>query len=207
MEDTHSHSSGSLEAPAGVNDIIESTFVEKFTEFTDNESKHFKNCTKEHTIQTVSRVPKLGLMLVGIGGNNGTTLTASLMAHRKNISWETKMGIQKPTYHGSFTQCATAHVGFKVNTKTNQMEDVHMPVKDILPMVDPVDIEINGWDISGANLYEASKRARVLEPDLLKQLKGDLEKIKPLPAAFQGDFIAANQSDRANNILTGNTRE
>jgi len=34
-------------------------------------------------------------------------------------------------------------------------------------MVNPVNFEISGWDISGLNLYEAAKRARVLEPTLL----------------------------------------
>lgn len=65
-------------------------------------------------------------------------------------------------------------------------------MKDILPMVDPVDFEISGWDISGANLYEACKRSKVLEPDLIRQLKGQLETIVPLPAALNGDFIASN---------------
>lgn len=67
-----------------------------------------------------------------------------------------------------------------------------MPIKEILPMVNPCNIEISGWDISSANLYESCKRAKVLEPDLLNQLKTDLEKIKPMRAAFKGDFIASN---------------
>jgi myo-inositol-1-phosphate synthase len=80
-------------------------------------------------------------------------------------------------------------------------------VKDLLPMVDPCDFEITGWDISGSNLYESCKRARVLEPDLIHQLKEDLEKIKPMPAAFSGDFIASNQADRADNILKGSNQD
>jgi myo-inositol-1-phosphate synthase len=74
-------------------------------------------------------------------------------------------------------------------------------------MVDPCDFEITGWDISGCNLYEACKRARVLEPDLIHQLKEDLKKIKPMPAAFSGDFIASNQADRADNILKGSNQD
>ncbi len=84
---------------------------------------------------------------------------------------------------------------------------MYIPVKNLLPMVDPCDFEITGWDISGCNLYEACKRAKVLEPDLIKQLKEDLEKIKPLPAAFKGDFIASNQADRADNCMNGKNRE
>jgi myo-inositol-1-phosphate synthase len=70
-------------------------------------------------------------------------------------------------------------------------------------MVDPCEIEISGWDISRLNLYESCKRARVLEPTLIEQLREDLERIKPLPAALNGDFIAANQSDRSDNVIRG----
>jgi myo-inositol-1-phosphate synthase len=55
--------------------------------------------------------------------------------------------------------------------QNGSIEDVYMGIKDILPMVNPVDLEISGWDISGMNLYDSCKRAKVLEPDLIKQLK------------------------------------
>jgi myo-inositol-1-phosphate synthase len=48
------------------------------------------------------------------------------------------------------------------------MEDVYKPINQLLPMVSPVEFVINGWDISGKNLYEACKRAHVLEPDLIE---------------------------------------
>jgi myo-inositol-1-phosphate synthase len=82
-----------------------------------------------------------------------------------------------------------------------------MPIKDLLPMVNPCDFEISGWDISSANLYESCKRAKVLEPDLLNQLRGDLEKIKPMKACFRGNFIASNQADRADNVVNGTNLE
>lgn len=37
-------------------------------------------------------------MMIGIGGNNGTTLVATVLANRHNISWHTKTGIQVPNY-------------------------------------------------------------------------------------------------------------
>jgi myo-inositol-1-phosphate synthase len=57
------------------------------------------------------------------------------------------------------------------------------------------------------NLYDASKRAHVLEPTLLNALKPELEAIKPLPAVVNQSFIAANQSDRIDNTVTGTNRE
>lgn len=38
------------------------------------------------------KVPKLGLMLVGWGGNNGSTITAALIANKLKLMWETKEG-------------------------------------------------------------------------------------------------------------------
>ena len=80
---------------------------------------------------------------------------------------------------------------------------MYKPIKDILPMVDPIEFVVSGWDISNANLYDACKRSKVLEPDLVRQLKSELQAIVPLPAALNGDFIASNQADRADNVLVG----
>lgn len=74
-------------------------------------------------------------------------------------------------------------------------------------MVEPTDMEISGWDISNQNVYESCKRAHVLEPTLIEQLKEDLEAIKPMKAALNPDFIAANQSDRADNVFHGTNQE
>lgn len=107
-------------------------------------------------------------MLVGLGGNNGSTLVAGILANKHKLSWETKAGTVNANFYGSFTQSATAHVGFKFDEKSGQLSDVHKPVKEIMPMVDPVDFVITGWDISRINVYEACKRSKVLEPDLIR---------------------------------------
>ena len=131
-------------------------------------------------------------MLVGLGGNNGTTFTAGILANQKQLEWETKRGIEKANYYGSFTQSATTHVGYKFDEKTRRLEDVHKPVHELMPMVNPNDIKISGWDISGLNLFEAAKRSHVLEPSLINQMKSELEAITPLPAVLNQEFIAAN---------------
>lgn len=74
-------------------------------------------------------------------------------------------------------------------------------------MVNPCDFDITGWDISGHDLYQACKRARVLEPTLIEQLKEELQQIKPLPAALNPEFIASNQADRADNVFEGTNEE
>lgn len=146
-------------------------------------------------------------MLVGLGGNNGSTLVAGILANKQKLSWETKNGQVSANFYGSFTQSATAHIGFKHESTTGNLQDVYKPIKDILPMVSPVDFEIAGWDINGADLYQACKRSKVLEPDLLKQMKEELTSIVPMAAPLNNEYIASNQADRANNVLQGTNQE
>jgi myo-inositol-1-phosphate synthase len=153
--------------------------------------------------KTQRRVPKLGVMLVGLGGNNGTTVVAGCIANREGISWRTKRGVQTPNYWGSITQASTNLLGSDHATG----DDVWVPMGKMLPMVDPNDIVWGGWDINAANLAEAMERAQVLEWDLQRQLIPYMADIKPLPSVYIPHFIAANQSERANNVLKGTLQE
>lgn len=158
--------------------------------------------THYYTFKTKLKVPKTGLMMVGWGGNNGSTVTAGILANKLGISWRTKEGIKHPNYFGSLTQATTIRIGSNAEGK-----DVHLPFKSILPMVNPNDIILGGWDINKANLAEAMERACVLDYDLQRQLRDEMAKLSPLPSIYYPDFIAANQGDRANNVLPGNSKK
>lgn len=54
-------------------------------------------CTTEVTFRTERHVPRLGVMLVGWGGNNGTTVTAAVLANRLGLTWRTKTGLKVST--------------------------------------------------------------------------------------------------------------
>jgi len=142
------------------------------------------------------------MMIVGLGGNNGTTVTAGILANREGISWRTKRGIQEPNYYGSVTQASTLKLGVDANG-----DDVYVPFAEVLPMVNPNDLAIGGWDINNMNLADAMDRAQVLEYDLQRQLYPLMKEMVPLPSIYFPDFIAANQSDRANNVLEGTHEE
>jgi myo-inositol-1-phosphate synthase len=49
-------------------------------------------------------------------------------------------------------------------------------------------------------------RARVLEPTLQAQLAPHMQALRPRPSIYYPDFIAANQSDRADNVLGGSKK-
>jgi myo-inositol-1-phosphate synthase len=142
-------------------------------------------------------------LLVGLGGNNGSTVVASVLANRTGLRWQTRTGEQRATYYGSLTQAATVRLGRDGATR----EDVHVPLGSLLPMVHPNDLVVGGWDISATNLADAMDRAQVLEPDLRRQLAPAMAAMVPWPSVYYPDFIAANQSARANNVLPGTKRE
>jgi myo-inositol-1-phosphate synthase len=50
-------------------------------------------------------------------------------------------------------------------------------------------------------------RAEVLPVDLQRKLYPEMKDLKPLPSIYFPDFIAANQSDRADNVLKGTKKE
>lgn len=51
------------------------------------------------------------------------------------------------------------------------------------------------------------ERARVLDYNLQTQLKPYMENFKPRPSIYIPEFIAANQAERADNVLTGSKQE
>ena len=86
-------------------------------------------------------------------------------------------------------------------------QPVYKPLHSLLPMIHPNDIVWSGWDINSMNLGDAMKRAQVLDFDLQQKLYPYMKDIVPLPSIYIPDFIAANQSHRANNVLTGTKYE
>lgn len=148
------------------------------------------------TFKTQLKVPKVGVMLVGWGGNNGSTVTAAILANRHKMSFETKEGVVKANYFGSVTQSSTIYLGESADGR-----DFYVPMKDVVPMVDPNELVIDGWDISSSNLAEAMKRAKVIDIDLQRQLIPMMESMKPRKALFDLNFVAENQDSRADNIL------
>jgi len=157
--------------------------------------------SREYKFVTERAIPRLGLLLVGLAGNNGTTVVGSVLANKHNVTWRTKNGVQKPNYYGSLTQASTCHVG------RMDGEEVYCPFRSLLPMVNPNDLEISGWDISDANMADAMERARVLDYDLQRQLRPMLENNTAMPGIYNPDFIAANQEERANHVIQGTKKQ
>ena len=56
-------------------------------------------------------------------------------------------------------------------------------------------------------MAEAMERAAVFDYDLQRQLKPMMHDLSPLPSIYYPDFIAANQEDRANNLIPKGKRK
>jgi myo-inositol-1-phosphate synthase len=182
-------------------DTIKTKYTYRTTDVTQNAEGKYVATPKEtlYDFKVDRKVPKVGVMLVGWGGNNGTTVTAGIIANKRGLVWETKQGERGANYYGSVIMSSTTKLG--VDSKTGK--EIHIPFHDLLPMVHPNDLVVGGWDISGMNLSAAMDRAKVLSPSLKSLVRKEMSTMKPLPSIYYPDFIAANQEERADNILPG----
>ncbi|KAF2838089.1 Myo-inositol-1-phosphate synthase [Patellaria atrata CBS 101060] len=180
---------------------IRSKYTYRTTSVTKDGNGKYTATPKEtiYNFKVNRKVPKVGVMLIGWGGNNGTTVTAGIMANRRGLKWETREGECASNYYGSVVMSSTVKLG--TDSKTGK--EINIPFHDLLPMVHPNDLVVGGWDISKMNLAEAMDRAAVLDPTLKYQVRKEMASMVPLPSIYYPDFIAANQEGRADNLIPG----
>ncbi|KAK1754534.1 myo-inositol-1-phosphate synthase [Echria macrotheca] len=182
-------------------DEIRSKYTYRTTLVNRSEDGKYVAVPKEtvYDFKVDRKIPKLGVMLVGWGGNNGSTVTAGIIANRRGLVWDTREGPRAANYYGSVVMAST----MKLGTDAKTLKDINIPFHDVLPMVHPNDLVVGGWDISSMNLADAMDRAAVLEPTLKAQVRKKMAGMVPLPSIYYPDFIAANQEDRADNLIAG----
>ncbi len=114
---------------------------------------------------------KLGVMIPGMGAVT-TTFIAGVEA--------VKRGLAKPI--GSVTQLSTVRLGKRTEGRSPL-------IRDFVPLAPLENLEFAAWDIFEENAYEAAKLAGVLEPALLEQVRQPLEKLRPMPAVFDHEYV------------------
>jgi len=72
----------------------------------------------------------------------------------------------------------------------NGCNEVFLALNEVIPMVNPKDMVLGGWDISKMNLSDAMARAQVVDIDLQRQLRPYMKKMKPLRGIYYPHFIA-----------------
>ena len=171
---------------------MKTSYVNRYTSIDDNDNIIINEDFLGIEVQDVS-IKKIGVMIIGIGGNNGSTFTAGLIAHKKKLQWENKEGVHNVEFLGSLAEFGSINIGYKKNKPYTKL------MKNMVPLIKPEDIIVGGWDISSDDLYTACKNNKVIDTDLLNQLKDDLKGIVPLQSIYYEKFIAKNQKSRVNN--------
>jgi len=114
---------------------------------------------------------RLGILLPGLGAVS-TTFIAGVELLKKNLSLP----------YGSLTQMQTIRLGRRDENRTPL-------IKDFVPLADIQDLEFAAWDLFEDNAYEAAKKAGVLHERHLESVREEMEKIKPMKAVFDQDYV------------------
>lgn len=76
-------------------------------------------------------------------------------------------------------------------------------VKEAVPLANLEDVVFGGWDIYEGNAYEAARRAKVLSNEDLSACQEALERVKPMSAVFDHEYI---KNIDGPNVKSANTK-
>ena len=113
----------------------------------------------------------LGILLPGMGAV-ATTFAAGVIAIRK--------GLGKAI--GSLTQMGTIRLGKRTEHRVPM-------IKDFVPLAGLDDLIFAGWDPYNDNMYASAVNSGVLEKALLNEIRPDLERIEPMTAVFDQEYV------------------
>ncbi len=114
---------------------------------------------------------KLGVLMPGLGAV-ATTFIAGVEAVRR--------GMALPI--GSVTQMGHIRLGKRTEGRSPL-------IREFVPLQSMEDLVFGGWDIFSDDCLTAARHAGVLESSLIDQVADLLESIKPMPAAFDPNFV------------------
>jgi len=125
--------------------------------------------------------PRCGMLCVGLAGNNGVTLVAAQLANRCGLTWESdRRGPQEANLLGCITQVgklARRHHGLASFS----------------------DMAVGGWDIRPLPLGQGLYESRVLDYDLVRQVRDEMDATRVLPGVWDASFIGDSQHAGATN--------
>jgi myo-inositol-1-phosphate synthase len=114
---------------------------------------------------------RLAVLMPGLGAV-ATTLIAGVEAVRRDLA--------KPI--GSVAQLGRVRLGKRTEGRSPL-------VKELVPIAPLESLRFGGWDVFPESAYESAVHAKVLEPDLVEQLKEPLSAVKPMQAVFSPEYV------------------
>mmetsp|Transcript_25229 Transcript_25229/g.55086 ORF Transcript_25229/g.55086 Transcript_25229/m.55086 type:complete len:478 (-) Transcript_25229:2759-4192(-) len=134
---------------------------------------------------------KLGILTIGIGGNNGVTLVAGYLANKHSLQWETQKELMTANWYGCITQIPPrgqhGGVGFKGR----------------YPLANVDNAALGGWDVRPTKLGQALYESRVLEYDLVRQVRDEMDQMEIMPGVFDPTFVGDTQHATATHVVSG----
>ena len=119
---------------------------------------------------------KPGLLIVGLGGNNGATVLAGLHANALKLTWE-----------GAKQRCTADYTGCITQTRA-------MRRKGLAPFRRAA---VGGWDIRPTPIGQALREARILDYDLVRQLEATLDSVEVMPGVYDPRYVGESQRETA----------
>ena len=127
---------------------------------------------------------KLGILIVGNGAVATTFMTGVLMARK---------GLTKPV--GAMTQYDKVRVGRGDDKK-------YLKYNELVPLAKLDDIVFGCWDVYPQNAYQAAVYAEVLKREDIDPVRGELEKIVPMKAAFDKNYAKRLDGENTKGNIT-----
>src|SRR5438046_3322536 len=124
-------------------------------------------------------------MLVGLGA-----VSTTFIAGVENV----RCGGALPI--GSLTQMGTIRLGKRTEKRAPK-------IREFVPLARLTDLVFAAWDPFPDNAYTAAKKAGVLEPQHLEPVAAFLNGIRPIPAAFDRNYV---KRLTGTNVKTGKTK-
>lgn len=127
---------------------------------------------------------KLGILVVGCGAVATTFMTGVLMARK---------GLAKPI--GSMTQYDKIRV-------CKDGKEEYLRYADIVPLAKLDDLVFGTWDVYPQNAYQAAVYAEVLKAKDIEPVRDELERIVPMKAAFDKNYVKRLDGDNIKDSVT-----
>jgi myo-inositol-1-phosphate synthase len=124
-----------------------------------------------------------GMLCVGLAGNNGVTLVAAQLANQRRLTWESdRRGPQQASLLGCITQ-------------VGQLAERYAGLDAFC------DMAIGGWDIRALPLGQGLYESRILDYDLVRQLRDEMDQTAVMPGVWDASFIGDSQHEGATHTV------
>ena len=146
-----------------------------------------KELPRSTSLRMAAASSRCGMLVVGLAGNNGVTLLAGQIANRDQVTWESSRdGPKVANCLGCITQVGRLSKQFEFSTFA--------------------DLAVGGWDVVPTKLGEALYQSRVLEYDLVRQVRSEMDALPVMRGVWDADFYGDSQHAGATHIAPEATR-